>query len=377
MLLLSMLCITSFARHTSSGSMPERPRVDRNVELLSIVWRLAGADEYCHTNFKRYTDAIEHHFGRYREHPLVEFARRTMYDNGTGYNAVPSMALHLDDALDLRRDVAKGSLEQRWEDVDRERFVYLLKKFAADTRFDRFYESNAEMYVEAARRFEPLFEAMDTGWYTDFLGTELKEKFVIVNGLGNGPCNYACSVEYGDGRREVYAVMGAWSVDGTGMVTFSTDDYLPTLLHEFNHSFVNPLTDRYEKALRKSGEALFAIVGEQMIPQAYPTWKHMMNEAMCSAMPIMYMKNRGAEQEWIDQRIEAVGERGWFWIGDLVAELERYAAARDRYPTFDDYMPRIVEAYGEWAEMAAGSIPAATAPASRAATAIGAAVTAN
>ena len=345
-----ILCLSVSAQ---DSSMLEKPRVDRNVELMSIVWRLAGKPEYSATNFKLYTDRIEEHFGPHRNHELIGFVQSIIRDNGISYDAVASMAAHLDEELNLRTDVAAGSLEGRWKNVDKDRFVTLLKKFASDTEADRFFAANAELYDEAVRRFMPNYEAIDLKWYADFFGRESEEKFVIINALGNGLNNYGPSIEYPDGRREVYAVIGASRVDEKGMVVFPMGNDFMVMLHEFNHSFVNPLNAGFHDDFRESGEALFAVVGEQMRRQAYPAWEYVFNEIMCNALVLKYVKDHdlAPNQQALDGLMKNFETRGYLWIRELVDELDKYDAARDEYPTLDDYMPRIVEAYRGWAEV--------------------------
>jgi len=41
---------------------------------------------------------------------------------------------------------------------------------------------------------------------------------------------------------------------------------------------------------------------------------------------------------------------GFFWIEELVEELENYDKQRDKYPTLESYMPKLAEAYKNWAE---------------------------
>jgi hypothetical protein len=79
--------------------MLEKPRVDRAVELMSIAWRLAGKPEYSRTDFKLYTDRIEAHFGKHKNHELIGFVKTLIADHSISYNAVASMALHLDDYM--------------------------------------------------------------------------------------------------------------------------------------------------------------------------------------------------------------------------------------------------------------------------------------
>ena len=50
---------------------------------------------------------------------------------------------------------------------------------------------------------------------------------------------------------------------------------------------------------------------------------------------------------WINAIKEAFG---FFWIKELVDELESYDKQRDKYPTLESYMPKLSEAYKIWAE---------------------------
>ena len=351
-----LLCVPAIAQ---PAAVLETPRVDRNVELMSVVWRLAGKPEYSAPNFKMYTDRIEAHFGEYRSHELIDFVHSIIRDNGIAYDAVALMAAHLDKKLNLRQDVAPGSLEGRWSGVDKERFVELLKKFAAETRFDEFFAGNAEMYAEASRRFTSVCGAVDLDWYAKFFGVEPKGNFIIINGLGVGLQNYGFSVKRTDGDEEIYAVMGAWSVDGEGMAVFPMEDYVPVLLHEFNHSFVNHLTARHREAFRDSGERLFAVYGDAMRTQAYDNWETMLNEALVRAAVIKYMKDHGVAQEVLAAMVRRESRNNGFqWTGLLMAELDKYDEARDEYPTLDDYMPRLAEAYVQWAEQVEAAVAA-------------------
>ncbi len=352
--------LTCFQSYAQSSSILEKPRVDHNVELMSVVWRLAGKPEYSSTDFKLYTDRIENHFGEYGSHELIGFVQSIIRDNGISFDAVASMAVHLDGELNLRTDVADGSLEGRWKTVDKERFTALLKQFAADTEADRFFDDNAELYAEATERFMSVYEAVDLKWYADFFGAEPKEKFVIVNSLSGGGNNYGVSVEPADGRKEVYAVMGIWSVDETGMAVFPVDEYFVILHHEFNHSFVNYMTARHREAFRESGETFFAAIEGQMRAQAYSTWETMLNEALVRAAVIKYLKDHGADPASVGGLVQMERRRGFGWIESLVAELDKYDALRGEYHTLDDYMPRLVEAYRGWASVIAARQAATT-----------------
>lgn len=47
--------------------------VDEIHELNSIVWRLAGAEEYSQCYIPGYADDIDNYFDGYKEHPLIAY----------------------------------------------------------------------------------------------------------------------------------------------------------------------------------------------------------------------------------------------------------------------------------------------------------------
>lgn len=343
---LFLTTITSFA---GVEDILRKPAVDKRVELMSIVFRLAGKKEYIDRSFKLYTDRVDKHFERYKNHELITFTKSIMYDCGIGYDAVIVMGLSLDNKLNL---VNEGTLDDRWKKEHRYKFVKLLKKFYKDSRFDEFYKSNKDLYEESAKRFLPIYEAIDLNWYTKFYGTKPTGEFIIINGLGTGGCSYGPSFEDKKGKKSVYAIVGTWSVDGSlGVPLYNCDQFLPVLLHEFNHSFVNYLTDNNRELFRSSGEQLFSLVEEPMRAQAYGSWTTVLNEALVRAAVIKYMKDHDYGDYAIERAIRYEINKGFTWIKELISELDNYDKQRDIYPTLGDYIPKIAEAYKGYYEI--------------------------
>lgn len=349
LLLLLFLSTTVFAQE---NRFLDKPKVDERVELLSIVFRLAGSKEYSSTRYKTYTDKIETHFANYKDHKLIRFVKKIRLLNGVGYDAVMKMAFHIDKAPDFKPlvEFSKMIPEERWGKKNALKFIKLLKQFYVDAQCEQFFKENLGMYQEVSKRFIPIYNNLDLKWYKDFYGKEPKERFVIINGLGNGGGNYGGDLVFQNGERQVYAVMGTWSVDSLGIAKFNMKDYFPTLLHEFNHSFVNYLTEQNRTELQESGKELFKEVKDKMKKQAYSEWETMISEAMVRAAVIKYMKDHKFAKTDINKETQQQLKRGFFWINDLVDELENYDRHRDTYPTLESYMPNIISAYKKYAE---------------------------
>ena len=70
-------------------------RVDSRVELLSLVFRLAGAPEYNACRLKGYETDEDEAFGRYKSHAAVRLARQLHDEHGIGFDAVMSFAVSM------------------------------------------------------------------------------------------------------------------------------------------------------------------------------------------------------------------------------------------------------------------------------------------
>lgn len=349
-LCILLLCVCPILGFARQSSYFPKPQVDKRVELMSIVFRLAGNGEYSDNAFKLYTDKIYSWFAPYKEHELIQLATRLRNERGVSYDAVMGLAVRLDDRLNLS-DTAR--LDARWDRAELKEFVNLLKKFKKETNFDEFYAQNQELYTEASHRFLPIYNELDLEWYRNFYGQEPKESYIIINSMSNGSSNYGASVDGKDGHRNVYAIMGSWSVDSVGMIHYPRNAYFPTLLHEFNHSFVNHLIDANRDSLRASGEQIISLVRDQMRQQAYGAWQTVLSESLVRAAVVIYMKDHNFLAGQIEQEISMQKRRGFVWIGKLVNELESYAAQRSLYPTLESYMPRLVEAHAGFAQYTA------------------------
>jgi len=347
-----ILFILLFQACKHENVLVEKPTIDERVELMSIVFRLAERWEYSNTRFELYNDKIEQHFEKYKSHELILFTKSIIKENGIAFDGPMCMAMHLDNNLNLLTDVKDvWQLDPTWTKENVEKFVPLLQKFYNDTRFDEFYKNNADLYAEAVKRFSPIYEQVDLKWLYSFFGKEPREQFFIKIGLGIwGKC-YGVNVDYNNGNRNIYAIMGAWQTDNSGFPEFSKSWDLPILIHEFSHPFVDKLTVTHKKTFQKSGEKMYSVIKDVIGTEAYPSWEVVLDEALVNAITIKYMKDHDYKQAEIESFIKSIKDAfGFFWLEELTDELESYEKQRDKYPTLESYMPKLGEAYISWTE---------------------------
>jgi hypothetical protein len=323
------------------------PVVDKRVELLSIVFRLAGNREYNSQDNVQYVQKIHAHFDKYKYDPLIAYARQLSDSSGIGYDAVMAMAISLRQVPSLEPIIPFSikTPDNRWSADDASKFSQLLRDFYKNADCKSFFRSCEKDYATAEKQFNVLFKKLDVNWYYKYYGKAPNETFNIIIGLGNGGNNYGPHIDMPSGQKQVYAIIGAGTFDSTGKPTFESDYYLPTLIHEFNHSFINYLTDKYEKSFSSPGKIIFENEKSKMKRQAYSNWKTMLNEALVRASVVRYLMSHEQDSSIADKEIKQQLSRGFVWMTDLVKLLGEYEAERNVYPTLESFVPRLVQFY--------------------------------
>jgi hypothetical protein len=222
------------------------------------------------------------HFDKYKDHELIRFAQEIRDKNWIGFDAVMKMAIYLEQPPTLNPIVpfTDDVPDRRWGKGNANKFLKLLQQFYTDAKCDDFFNAHKDLYRLSEERYKNVYESIDLKWFTRYYGTEPKGSFNIIPGLGNGGGNYGVKAVLPNGKEAMYAIMQTSSIDSTDIPVYDVNFNLPTLIHEFNHSYVNDIQKKYEKDLENSGEKLYGIVAEGMRGQAYTDWKSVLNEAV-------------------------------------------------------------------------------------------------
>ena len=324
-------------------SILKEPKVDKRVELLSIVFRLADCYEYSSNKFPNYIENINNHFEKYKNHELIEYIRKELrFNAGIGFGGVMEMAINITQPPLMKKlePDSEKYMDSRWTKERADQFLQLLNKFYKDTNCKKFFDENSEMYTIAEKRYLKIYGKLDIEWYQRFYGQEPKGEFVILIGLGNGGANYGVKNIQND-KEIVYSVMGTWNTDSLGLPTYDVDDNFPTLVHEFNHSFINHIVKIYHPELEHSGNIIFAEVKDKMDKQGYGDWQTMYNESLVRASVIKYLIDHNEKPKLVERELAFQISRGFIGIEGLIQELQRYDKNRDKYPTLESFIPEI------------------------------------
>jgi hypothetical protein len=144
----------------------------------------------------------------------------------------------------------------------------------------------------------------------------------------------------------MYAIPGVFEIDDAGLPTFSGAAFLQTTVHEFTHSYSNPLVVKYQTQLAKAGNQLYEPLRDAMSRQAYGDGMSLLYESMVRAVTVRYIFHH-AGPEAARRAEEAERANSFLWIGGLCDLLATYEMKRDAYPTPESFMPKVVEFFND------------------------------
>ena len=198
-----------FALLTISATAQIKSEVSETVELMGILSRTAGFQEFSNDLAGQYSKDTEAWFAQYREHPTVTYYKELRAKNGIAYDRVTNMAVHLEIEKGKVKLIGNRSeLTGGWQDIDLDDFIKRLNKFYADTRFHDFFEQHQDFYNDFLKQYDTnVMPYIHTDWYGKFYnGTGSDEHFRIIIGFTYGSTNNGASRQLPGQPREVFAM---------------------------------------------------------------------------------------------------------------------------------------------------------------------------
>lgn len=309
--------------------------VDPRVELCTLVARLAGFEEFNPPvgleSFLQpagqwaYTRSADAAFEDFKEHQVVRSFQILRSTDGLSHDAVASLAVHLTwngGAVALRPEVelelqaleaaadgadgpAPGRLGERWRRAAVRQVVGELGQFIEEADFIEWFEAREPERRLVEERFRAfLRKDFRPGWFPMFFGgapgagldgPDMPPNEVELNvhlGLFQRGNNFGVGVRFADGRELLSPCIGSWNFDAEGMPTYGLD-HLPLVVHEFCHSYADPIADALAAELEAEGAEYFPLVERVMGLQAYRSWKVVLRENLVRACVQEYLSSGG------------------------------------------------------------------------------------
>lgn len=299
--------------------------VNSKIELLGVVQYLADDPTIIKEN-SQYINDIRDHFQSYKNDPVVHFYKE-LRRKGFAYHLPPKFMLFTDENLELKNDIhMEGDLLRVLGSMETMNvFLSKLKEFKQKSSFEKFCESQRSFYNSTLSFVtDEVSKSKCIQHLIAYYGYSQHSFTIVIH-----PCSiggYAARIPFEGNTFDAYNFM---------VVPDSIIEFIELVLHEFGHSYVNPLT-RENINLIYEYEYLFEPIKDSMRKQAYSTWENCVNEHIVRAITsriLFAMYGNEIAQSRIGMDIQ----RDFIYTGILYDKLTQYELERSRFPVLNDF----------------------------------------
>lgn len=320
-----------------------KSQVNECFELTSIVFRLAGADEYTNSRLSAYTNQIDRYFETNKKHKLISYIKEIREKQRIGYDAIPVASGFLEirnGKISIRPDLKISQIsemDKRWTEQSFKTFVSLLNDFYRKTKFRTFFNQQADLYRIAEKRMNNLLENFNINWFKTIFGEDIVSPMVVIS-PNNGSSNYAFHIPAKD---KINGMVIGCGVDKEGLPYYGSS-MMMLIVHEFLHNYTNRRISDYWNQIDSASQVMYMPIKEDMRKNAYEGARTTMNEWFTNLITIMYLRDNPIEGLPLKAVIRNYQKRGFIWMNRSVVFMEHFLNNRKRFATLDDYMPQIV-----------------------------------
>jgi hypothetical protein len=306
---------------------------DPRIELLGVVQYLAGSRDKRVPLPVQYGKDIERRFGRLRAHPAVKLYREL----SDAHQEFGVDMLFLTDPPELRTG-KNGPPPFGGGAADFERFVGALRRFAAESDFQGFYDAHREAYRDFAasarreaggRDFPKIVE--------EYVGRGLETRCHYVLALSYAPKQGMSYIipypdpDRGIGAKGPYDVYVLLPPEAGGGAPSFFGAYRGAALDELIYVFVERTYSPYMKDRPEEESALLAAPGGACRDRGC------LKDLLVRAIGLR-LRDAVCAGKACDGHRQRKTDGG---IGLFAARLSEYEGARERYPSLDAFYPRL------------------------------------
>lgn len=300
----------------------------------SKVYRQAGDERFN----KNYRDDILKWFDPFKKHKvlslLTEYTDRYQFN----YDAPCAFFLELSDNINGFSDyIRKERLPIATNKTNE--FVLEIESFIQDSNFNNFYLNNEKRYKNSINNFLNTTEKYSPEKYLfSFIGEKPKQFTVnLMHSVTNS--NYGLVTE-----KNLYVCIapnGSSYIDDEPNFAFELSDITSLILHELAHSFINPMTDKYDNLVKNINKKLFCEVFKYN-PYGNNV-KTAINETIIRSIECMYIRDFFPNE--FDEFLNLYLLRGFSQIPKVMDLLEQFQKEREFYNTLDFFYPEILKSF--------------------------------
>lgn len=342
-LIVLVLIIGFFPCYLQAESF-RKSRVDERVELLSVVMRLAGVDEFCKGMIPAYNRKVDDFFAVYSEHPVVATARKMKRKYKFRHDAVLNLAIHLKiggDSVFFDPSLTTRGMDARSNNELTATFIRELSDFYKYTEAKRFFNSERELYRSFGENTDrQVIDTIHTEWFDDFFGWHASDYCVVPTLLIGEYYFYARAIDK-EGRVITYFSIRGF-LDQKMQPSSDWSLARSAVIRGIAHVYGDPLMDESSSALKPYVKTIYKRMWSELDMEPYSATEAVLYEGFARSMEVYYTQLFGENTANLLKNQE---RQGFYWLESFADLLTVYADSRDECKTIKDFMPQIIDFY--------------------------------
>lgn len=316
-------------------------------ERIETIYAIAFLDNYFlvsnHDNL--YKSKLNNKYKSLKNHKAIALFDTLSKKHDFNFNNVTDWVLQFGDFPELnklRKVINPNSFDESKGDYLIKKFKKEFISFNQDSLFQAYLievKKLNEKVINQVKQYKSIQHLPD--YLEKYYGSELGSYNLILSPLvHSGGFN---SKFIADGKIEVYAIIGP---NGEiEHIPYFEKEYLEMdmILHEFSHSFVNPLTEKFQNKIDSIKEKYYTErLKKDGKSQAYGEWKYLFNELVIRAITIR-IANEYFGTEKAKELLNYEKSIGFSLVENIVETLKEYENNRGKYPKFNEFYPILIE----------------------------------
>jgi hypothetical protein len=321
-------------------------KVDPRMELLSVIQHFTSWSANGHIKPDiQYKEDIDNYFKGFKNSPAVTKSEQ-LFNKGFGYDAPPEFILYHSDPPEFKQIIPYSNylISRAGSESILKDYADAIRDFAVKSNFMDFYNSHLSFYAEIESEAKKAIGDINyVKALEDYYGEKKNSYTIILEPLF--AASYGFQIESSTGMN-IYCTCGPMNIINNQP---NYDDNMITylLLHEFSHSFVNPVTTKYSSEIDKS-KSLYEPIKTVMVQQAYTNWETCVNEHLVRTNVARFALQGG--KTYYDQIIQFELNNGFIYITNLDTLMEKYENNRGTYSTYESFYPEIIKLFDSLAK---------------------------
>ena len=345
LILFIIISTNLFSQKTDNKSNPEFIIADERVELLYTIEYLSKSPFVSHHQTLIKWE-IDDNFLQFSNHEAVRLFKEMEQNYGFTYYRPLNWILQFSDFPNLEKQrsaINCGKLINNDNIQYLEKFRKSLIDFYNETDYRSFYLKQQEFYEKFITETKKSKSLTKIPHYLEnFYGTKLHSYNVILSPLLHQG-GYNLEFKNNIDSIEVFAIIGP-----NGEIEFSPifdKDFLEKdlMIHEFSHSFVNPLVERYETLILDLEVKYFNdSLKKSAKNEGYSDWITVFDEILVRTNTILITKDNYGEVD-ANNLLEYELNAGFYLIPRILEIMTEYENNRQEYKTYDDFIPILIK----------------------------------